>query len=221
MIPEPNYIFIDVHEPELIVEKIKNLGIPYKIENLEIGDYIIGDFVIERKSTGDFYNSLRTGRIFEQLYKMKQANVKGFLVIIGDIPLFDFDSKQPITKEKYEYYLRSLETIQVTSYCSYGIAFIRLQTIGDFIRFIETLWKYSNKPASLPTVSKKGEDILEIKTNILTSIPGIGRKIGYALAKQYKLIDLFNMDENTLSNIEICGRKLKSRASKIKWVLNT
>ena len=68
---------------------------------------------------------------------------------------------------------------------------------------------------------KKGSDLVTIKSNILICIPGIGRKIADELAKKYKISDLVTLPIKELSNIEVRGKKLKSRADKIKWVLTS
>lgn len=41
-----------------------------RISSLDIGDYIIGNVVIERKSIGDFINSINTGRLYTQTRNM-------------------------------------------------------------------------------------------------------------------------------------------------------
>jgi len=43
-----------------------------KQEKLEVGDYLIRDLIIERKTTNDLINSLKTNHLHTQLYNMKQ-----------------------------------------------------------------------------------------------------------------------------------------------------
>ncbi|MEM3406167.1 MAG: ERCC4 domain-containing protein [Nitrososphaerota archaeon] len=68
-------ILIDYREkesgiPKLLIKK----NIPINFENLKIGDYIIGDIVIERKTSKDFVASIFDGRIFEQASKIIYSN---------------------------------------------------------------------------------------------------------------------------------------------------
>ncbi|MEM3407381.1 MAG: ERCC4 domain-containing protein [Nitrososphaerota archaeon] len=79
-------ILIDYREkdsgiPRLLMKK----NIPISFENLEIGDYIIGDIVIERKTSKDFIASIFDGRIFEQAGKISSYTNKSILLIEGNL----------------------------------------------------------------------------------------------------------------------------------------
>ena len=47
------------------------------VKRLDIGDYIIGDLLIERKTPADFFNSLFDRRLWTQLQNLKDA--KGYI----------------------------------------------------------------------------------------------------------------------------------------------
>jgi ERCC4-type nuclease len=78
-------IFIDSREtasgiPQLLVER-EILDV--KVQQLEIGDYIIADLCIERKTGDDFEKSLMDGRLFRQLLLLKRAFRRRSLIIEG------------------------------------------------------------------------------------------------------------------------------------------
>jgi DNA excision repair protein ERCC-4 len=50
---------------------------------LEIGDYIIGDLIIERKTSKDFIASVFDGRIFQQANKITSYTNRAILLIEG------------------------------------------------------------------------------------------------------------------------------------------
>lgn len=214
-----NRILVDVHEPNSIIEKLKELGLPVEVESLEVGDYIIGQILVERKEITDLFNSLTSGRLFDQLYRMKMSGLKCFMAVIGEPPTYDYRRKAPVSKEKYEYYLRTLENIIVFSFCSYGVSVVRIPTEARFVRFLEVLWKYSGRTPSLPPSVKKEEDPVEIKANILNCIPGVGMKTAMELASKYKLLDLFSMSQEELSNLEVSGKRLGKKGENIKWIV--
>ena len=70
LLNEKSIILIDNREKDSkIPDLLKNKGIPILFENLEIGDYIIGDLVIERKTSKDFIPSIFNGRYFNKQIK--------------------------------------------------------------------------------------------------------------------------------------------------------
>ncbi len=63
-------LLIDDREPKSIIEKLSK-DFDVEVTRLEIGDYVYGDIVIERKEAGDFLNSLFDSRLFSQAKEMK------------------------------------------------------------------------------------------------------------------------------------------------------
>jgi len=153
-------LLVDVHEPLFLKKKLEELGLPVKEEALQIGDYIIGDILIERKDIRDFFSSLRDGRLWSQLYNI--------LVVIGDVPKFNWYKKKPITKEEYLHKLKTLEAIEIRSYLSYGLGFKYLKSNDQFIKFLLDIWNYSGKGPSTPQLSKKKKSIEKIRIDMLS-----------------------------------------------------
>ena len=66
LLNKKSIILIDNREKDSgIPDILKEKRIPILFENLEIGDYIIGDLIIERKTSKDFIASIFDGRIFQ------------------------------------------------------------------------------------------------------------------------------------------------------------
>jgi len=66
-------IIVDKREKNsLVISELIRRKIPIEIKQLEIGDYIIGDTIIERKTKSDFISSIINKRLLEQLNNMKQ-----------------------------------------------------------------------------------------------------------------------------------------------------
>lgn len=76
-------LLADVHEPEFIIEELKSKT-KLNVIRLKHGDYSFSDTVIERKSLSDFFSSLKSGRLFEQMenisrfYSIKYLFIEGF-----------------------------------------------------------------------------------------------------------------------------------------------
>lgn len=212
-------ILIDVHEPSILKDKISLLGIPVKVTPLEVGDYIVDQIIIERKDIHDLINSVQSGRLWSQLYKMKSTEMKGFLAIIGDIPTWDWNKQSKISREKYLYYKRMLEVVKVRSYLSYNISSLVFPSNTSFVKFIEYVWNYSGRRPGLAPVPKKKTSLIEIKSDMLSCVPGIGRKLANEIARRYSIRDLVSKGEE-LSNLEVLGRKLGKRGLNLFKVLN-
>jgi ERCC4-type nuclease len=72
-------ILIDNREKDSgIPELLKEKGIPILFENLEIGDYIIGDLIIERKTSKDFIASVLMEEFFNKQIKLLHLLIEQF-----------------------------------------------------------------------------------------------------------------------------------------------
>ena len=77
-------VFADSREHGAVIDHLYKSGINVKVGQLKAGDFIISeDIGVERKTTGDFVNSLIDKRLFEQAQKMKQNFVKPIYIIEG------------------------------------------------------------------------------------------------------------------------------------------
>lgn len=76
-------ITMDSHEKNsLVLANLIELGAKTEIKSLEIGDYIIGDIIIERKTMQDFISSMLSRRLSEQLKNIAQYENR-ILIIEG------------------------------------------------------------------------------------------------------------------------------------------
>jgi Fanconi anemia group M protein len=80
---EAGKVIIDIHEKNsLVLANLIELGAETEIKSLEIGDYIIGSVIIERKTMNDFISSMLSKRLLEQLNNMAQYENK-LLILEG------------------------------------------------------------------------------------------------------------------------------------------
>ena len=77
-------ILIDSREKNsLIVSELIEKKHEIKLETLQVGDYIVGDIAIERKTLNDFISSMLSKRLIEQLNNLKQFP-KQVLILEGE-----------------------------------------------------------------------------------------------------------------------------------------
>ena len=84
MCPNPNCkIIIDTREKQsLIAANLIEMKTNISYEKLEIGDYLIGDTIIERKTFSDFIGSMISKRLISQLIEMQKYENK-ILILEG------------------------------------------------------------------------------------------------------------------------------------------
>jgi len=199
-------IKMDSREPDKIEALLKQKGFVVERVSLPVGDYQIGDFLVERKDINDFYNSLYSSRIWSQLYGMKQSGCKCFLVVVGESPYTGLDEKK----------LKSLFAVFASCLISYSVVPLWLRNTSLFVLLLEQLAKFAGKRSpSLPPVKHKSTDPVQVKADMLSSIPGIGAKLALELAKQYSIKELCLHPVETLQELEVCGRRLGRRGEQL------
>ncbi len=76
-------IIVDKMERNAIVAgELINLGCKVEFKKLDIGDYIVRDIVIERKSASDFFSSMINKRLARQVEEIKQFD-RHLLIVEG------------------------------------------------------------------------------------------------------------------------------------------
>jgi len=78
-----------------IPELLAGRGVYVQRKMLDVGDYLVGECVIERKTAHDFISSLYSGRLFEQAQRIAESYRKFMLIVEGDIQETLSDMKSP------------------------------------------------------------------------------------------------------------------------------
>ena len=207
---EKIHLSIDFREQRSgIVEEIKKLAgqISFEIKALPTGDYWIGDkIIIERKTISDFLNSIKTGRIFQQAYRMAQTGKNGLIILEGD-------------QLKIESGAMSREAVQgallhITVFL--GIPVIRSRHINETASLLIGLINQSGQ-MPLPRQKKILPNNPGIRIHkrqreklfLLQNLPGVGAKKGMILLKSIGTIEnIVNTSQADLMKIKGIGKKL-------------
>jgi len=197
-------IIVDYKEKESgVVQTLANTDILIKLENLDVGDYIIGDLIIERKNILDFINSIIDGRLYNQLEKLKDK--KSILILEGTEDSLGIDTNISIS------YIR---TLILKIILEYKIPVIRTSDFLETANYLYLLTKNYNKFPNIPEKVKNYDDLNEVKLEILKSIPGIGENLALKLLDRFKsLKNIFLANKTDLENI--IGEKKAERIKKI------
>ncbi len=70
-------------KPSGVPEALRSLGVSVEYRLLDVADYLVGAYAIERKSVRDFVSSLYSGRLFDQAHRLGEAYETIFLIVEG------------------------------------------------------------------------------------------------------------------------------------------
>jgi len=202
---------MDIHEPPFILNKLKSFGLEVEVENLKIGDYTWNEVCIERKTMNDFFNSLYYGkkRLWNQAYMMMQ-NYKWPIFLIEGNLIYPFNQH---TFRQYTTFLQAASTLTL----KFNMHLFQTRDLNSTVDLIAILYKTSGRGGKLKPVEKKLSSPAEIREDILTRFPGIGRKIARQLLKRHcTLKNIFNLPIETLTQIQGIS---KQKAWKMKEIL--
>lgn len=208
-----NGILIDVHEPDWVYNSlssqsglsVKRVSLGSKTGGMPgAGDYAFSNIGIERKEFDDYMHSLTSGRLWKQMIKIKSAYERPILVIEG--------LKDPMIQ------LTGMTTIRFVSSIAriikMGVNVITVPTHSHFILLVTYLYLSSDKKIRYRQVEAKkwGRLKREIKEDMLTMIPGIGRKTAIAIMARYPVLeDLMKLSVNEIvKNTPLGPKKAKA-----------
>lgn len=195
--PNPKIpIIVDTREKQsMISANLIGEKANIKYEKLDIGDYLIEDTIIERKTFQDFVGSMLDKRLISQLQEIKKYP-KYFLILEGFYYNYnDFN----IHKNAIKGMLLSIAT-------DFKIPIIYTENEKDTANFLILVAKRHEKPKTQNTIrqTKTLKTLEEQKQFILEGFPGIGPVATKTLLKKYKTLNnIFNATEKELKKMKI------------------
>lgn len=196
-----------------IVEGLKELGAIIRVEALDKGDYVVSnECAFERKTVQDFVNTLTRRDLFEQIFLLKEAYEKPFLLIEGYFPLIYKFSKISPSSVWGAIFALAKNGIGVINTINYRETALLLYTSAKQEQLEER-----REPTVHPV--KKLETTFDAQIFFLASLPNIGRERAISLLKVYKT------PFNALANVERWPKEVyglgQKISEKVKEVLHT
>ena len=197
-------IIIDTREKQSLIaanliEKKANID----FEQLEIGDYLIQDTIIERKTFSDFVGSMINKRLFDQLREIKKYP-KYFIILEG----FDYNY------QKYRMHENQIRGTLLTIATSYQIPIIYTYDFNDTIKFLILTANRYNNPRTQTSIreTKTMSTPEQQKQFILEGFPGIGPTLAKNLLQKFPTLkEIFNATEEQLKTIpKLHPKKIKN-----------
>lgn len=192
-------IVADIHEKNsLVLANLTGLGADIHLMPLKIGDYLINNTIIERKTFSDFISSMLSKRLIEQLNNMQQYKQK-LLILEGEL------DKNILVNSKLN--PNSLKGMILSTCLDLNIPVIQTKNEEETSLYMFLLAKRQLKSQTEPTLhSRIPKTKRERQKYILESFQNIGPKTAEKLMKEFKTIrNIFNSSEENLN--KIIGKK--------------
>lgn len=201
-------IVVDTREKQsMVYSYLSGRDANTKFEKLEIGDYQIGDVVIERKTFKDFQASIIDKRLMKQLIELKKYP-KCFLLLEG----FLYDYSDCIIHEN------AVRGMILSCVLDFGIPIIYSQNEEDSAKILYVLAKRLEKEKMDSSLRLKKTEMTfeEQKQFILEGFPGVGPTTAKALLEKFKTLEkIFNCPKAKLKKTEIFDEKKLDTFKKI------
>ena len=200
-------ILVDSREKNsLVLSELYEKKHEIKIEILPVGDYIIGNIAIERKTLNDFISSMLSKRLIEQLQNLKQFP-KQLLMLEGE-------------EKRINIHPNAIRGMLLSISLDYGIPVIFSKNESETAEFLMLLDKKQNKPPSeISLVAKrKSNTIKEQQQIILENFPGIGPSTAKKLLENFKsLKKIFSTSEKKLIESGLNEQKTRDLKKIVDW----
>ena len=169
-------VLIDTHEPKEIETYLAQIGVPIERKSLEVGDYVISDWILERKTVQDLFGSVyhgEPGKLWRQLEALSATDRKA--VIIEGIAPLRSDTEA----------FNSFWGIYLGISLGWKTPVIRTNSVYETARVIKEIYRKLNSPKPfLRPLKRVGLSKEEIRSDVLCCVPGIGRKQASLLLKE-------------------------------------
>ena len=166
--------------PSGVPEELRQLGAAVEYRVLDVADYVVRDYGIERKSARDFVSSLYSGRLFDQAHRLSESYQTSILIVEGDF-------EEQLNRLKNP---RSLWGALISAVLDFGLNCFFTPDPGQTAQFILTLGKggrFKGTRAGPPVVIRKPkvEDLRRVQTAVVGSLPGIGPRMAEQLLSNF------------------------------------
>lgn len=182
-----------------LVGALEAIGVVVEMKTLPVGDYVLSDRVcIERKTVQDFESSMMSGRLFDQIDRLKKSYAAPMLLLEGDRSTFRLKS-------------RVINGAIASLYIDYGIAVIAAHGAPDAAEIIASMAAHEQaderRKPSLKGLAR-AHTHEQFQEYIIGNLPGVGPKLARALLHHFKNVrNISNASTEELMDVDKIGRK--------------
>jgi len=190
-------ILIDSRECESNYVDYLRTDYPVEIKFLESGDIVVHDLGIERKTVSDFFATLREGRLFPQLHKLKRNFRRQLLIIEGRGMRFHLDDEP-------------LMALYIRICAGWQIPILHTRDGQHTAGVVKRIFDQDTRAPAGPMRPRPRNPAYAIKEpalRVVTAIPGIGPKRAVALISHFRTISaILGASQSELLKVPGIGR---------------
>jgi ERCC4-related helicase len=184
-----------------VVRILSSLGINIVLKQLPVADYVISKYIgIERKSAQDFTDSIKDGRIFNELINLKENFENAILILEGD-PFLNSSLSE-----------NSLYGTISSVIVKFGIMIYQTKDSKETATFLYHLTKKAQTESSSQIrlrFDKKPQDIKDLLEYVIAGLPGINSQRAKNLLERFKTLqEIFNATKEDLMSVDNIGEKI-------------
>ncbi len=167
-------------KPSGVPQELERMGVMVDYRVLDVADYVVRDYAIERKSSRDFVSSLFSGRLFDQAYRLGEAYHTTILIVEGDLEAEMNRLKNP----------RSVWGGLISAVLDFRLACFYTKDEKQTAQFILTLGRggrFKGRSGGPPVVVRKPKsaDLRRVQTSIVESLPSVGPQMAEQLLASF------------------------------------
>jgi len=202
-------IVVDVHEkssgmPELLML----MGAEVRYERLSVADYVLSErTAVERKSAEDYLNSLFSGRLFEQVDRLREAYENAVLIVEGNL------------SEAAGEELAGAVWGSLFSIVERGVAVLQAAGREDCARAIVTLARREQRERRARVLVRHKPRMLSLRAQqvfLVCGLPGVGEELAVRLLRRFRCPRrVFAASRAELMRVQGIGRKKAERIAEV------
>jgi DNA excision repair protein ERCC-4 len=207
-------VIVDERErPSGVPDELRSLGATIEYRVLDVADYVVGAYAVERKSVRDFVSSLYSGRLFDQAHRLGEAYRTSMLVVEGDF----WEELKRVRNP------RSLWGALISSVLDFGLNVFFTPDGRQTAQFLFTLGKggrHTRSSGGPPVIVRKprNQQLNRIQLSVLSSLPGIGPRMAGQLLGYFG--SLRNVFSASMTDIAVGAGLGRSRALALTKLLD-
>ncbi len=200
-------MYVDTREFRSKVVKILSEDYEVVPVQLSVGDYVLSDRIaVERKTTGDFLESIRDGRLFEQVKKLRNDYKAPVLIIEGE-SLFSRN-----------FHENSIYGAIASIISDFNVPVIFTRNPEETAKLLKALYRRERAEHREIALHKERKPMTleERQRYIVESLPSVSAKLSKRLLEHFGSVrDVMNAEVSELVDVKGIGRKTAESIHKV------
>jgi DNA excision repair protein ERCC-4 len=195
-----NRVVVDEREkPSGVPLLLRDLGLMVDFRMLDVGDYVVPGYAIERKEAKDFLKSLYSHRIFDQAHRLREVYENPVLIVEGDVAQIINRGIKP------QAYWGAIAALSF----NFGLKVFFTPNQTQTANLIFALRRKKPPVLKGPIVkrTRRVENIETMQLQLVSALPGVGLKLADRILTKFQTVrSVFSASAAELSTVKGVGK---------------